>query len=109
MNSGLIAGIIVGSISGLLFIVFLTYVGRRKLITIFGLGAKGTSLYDENEMLHANLPGVGCAISENYEIDGCMYPGVELEACRAVEELKSNEEVEIELADSSLQVSELPS
>ena len=109
MSSGLIAGVIVGSVFGLLLIIFLGYLGRRKLITISRLAAKGTFLHDENETLHASPPGVGCATSEKYEIDGCMYPGVELEASRGVQEMKSNEEVEIELADSSLQVSELPS
>ena len=108
-NSGLVAEVTVGSVFGLLFIIFLGYVGRRKLITIFGLAAKNTLHYDENETQHTNVFEVDCATSEEYEIDGRMYPGVELEADRAVQEMKSNEEVEVELAESNLHLSELPS
>ena len=112
LSSGHVADIVVGSIVGLLFLIFLGCVGRRKLTAIFGknrLAVKGTSLFDGNETLHQTTPGVGYATQGEYDIGGRMYLGVELEADGAEQEMNSYEDVEFELADSNLQISELPS
>lgn len=102
-TSGRIAGIVVGSTVALLFIVILALVGKRKLTA-----NPGTDLHGEPNFV-AKLPELDGDGHAKREIHGCMILGVELDASRDVQEMKSNEEVGQELHVSNLQVSELPS
>ncbi len=122
LSPGDIAGIIVGSIVGLLFIVFLAFVGKRKftkrksiknLDTDFHgkpeLAANNAPFLDEDEISKAKGPELDGGNNAKQEIENCIYLGAELEAGRDVQELKGNEGFRHELATSNLEVSELPS
>ena len=60
-------------------------------------------------MSNAKVSELESGSNAKQEIEGCMCPGAELEASRDIQEMRSNEEVGYELANSDFQVSELPS
>ena len=117
LDSGRIAVIIIGSIASLLIIFILAFVCRGKLSTQFrtrvlrrpALSVKDKQLLYEDEIWNANTPRPISRNSGAHEIDGRMYPGIELETKRTTKELSSNEEVGHELAVSNLDLYELPS
>ena len=122
LSPGDIAGIVVGSIFGLLFILFLASVGKRKFTKRKSIKILDTDFHGKPELAANNAPLLhedGVSKSKGPELDGgsnakreieCgMYPGAELEAGRDIQELKGNEEFRHELATPGLQVSELPS
>lgn len=74
-----------------------------------GLNVKDTPFLHEDETLNANTPRTISRSSGAHEIDGRMYPGIELEVNKVPGEMSSNEEVGHELAVSHSQISELPS
>ena len=117
LKSGHIAAIIIGSIGSLLFIIFFAFVCKRKLTPHFWtrllgkpeLSVKDKPFLHEDETLNATPPRTISMSSGAHEIDGHMYPGIELEVNRLPKEMSSNEEVGHELAASHSQISELPS
>ena len=117
LNPGRIAGVVAGCTIGLLLIVLLAFVGKRKLTAnldtrIRGkaeLAANDTAFLHEDEAANAKLPELDGSGNVIREIDSYMYPGAEIEAKTDIQEMKSNEEVGYELGISNLQVSELPS
>lgn len=115
LNPGRIAGIVVGSIVGLLFIVFLAFLGKRKLTTNLDTelhrkpAANDASFLQEDDSSYAKVPELDGGSNPKPELDSCTYPGAELEARREIQEMKSNGEVGHELLLSHSQVSELPS
>lgn len=70
---------------------------------------KDTPFLHKDETLNVNTSQTISRSSGTYEIDGRMYPGIELEVNKDPGELSSNEEVGHELAVLHLQISELPS
>lgn len=120
-SSGGIAGIIVGSIVGFLFILFLAFLVKRKFSTTLDtefhgkpeLATNDAPSLQENQTSSAKASELESGSNAKREIEGCMCPGAELgaelEASRNIQEMKSNEEVGYELANSTFQVSELPS
>ncbi|CAD6594440.1 MAG: hypothetical protein ASARMPRED_009441 [Alectoria sarmentosa] len=113
-TSGRIAGIVIGSSVGLLFVIFLAFVGKRKFGTNLGaefheLAAKDAPFPNEVETPNAKTPELDGGSVLKPEIDGYRNPGAELEAGRYIQEMKSNEGIGPELAISNLQISELPS
>lgn len=114
LSSGRIVGIVVGSFVGLLLILFLAIVGKKKLNTDLETdshrkpelaASDAPALSDETS--NASFSGVDEGNSERREIDSGLYPGVELATSREVQEMKSNEEVGHELANPNWRVSEL--
>ena len=63
----------------------------------------------ENQMSNAKVSELESGSNVERGIEGCMHPGAELEASRNIQEMKSNEEVGYELANSTFQISELQS
>ena len=114
LSSGRIAGIVVGSTVGFLLILFLAVVGKKKLTMDLD-----TELHRKPELAVSNAPALSDETSNvkssgvdgdnngRHEIDSTLYPGVELEAIRELQEMRSNEEVGHELADANWRVSEL--
>ena len=111
LSTGHIAGIIVGSIFSLVFIIFLAFVGKRKLTKrkAFRQPDHDTLSFHQKMALNMNAPELDSENREKHEIDGCMYPGTELEAKRDTQEMESNEEAAYELATPDVHISELPS
>lgn len=118
LNSGRVAAIIIGSTASLLFIFFFfAFICKRKLTPHFGtkvlgkpeLSVKNIPFLHEDETLNANTPRNITRSRGAHEIDGRMYPGIELEVNKVPGEMSSNEEVRHELAVSHSQISELPS
>ena len=114
LGSGRIAGIVVGSTVGLLLILFLAIVGKKKLTTDFDMelhrktelaASNAPTLSDETS--NANISGLDRDNNGRREIDSTLYPGVELEAIKELQEMRSNEEVGHELANPNWRVSEL--
>lgn len=70
---------------------------------------KDTQFLQEDKALNADTPGISSTGSGLHELDGRMYPGLELEVYRTPGEMSSNEEIGHELAVSNSQISELPS
>lgn len=73
------------------------------------LAAKDAPLFHGDKTSNAKTLGLDGGSDRERELDSYMHPAAELEASRDIQEMKSNEEVGIELAISNLQVSELPS
>lgn len=117
LNPGHIAGVVAGSTVGLLLIIFLVLMGKKKLTANLDakirekaeLAANDNPFLHEDEAAKANMPELEGGGNVKREIDDYTYPSAELEAKRDIQEMKSNEEVGYELAISNLQVSELPS
>lgn len=116
LSSGRIAGIVIGSTVGFLLILFLAIVGKKKLATDVDMefhtkpelaASNAPTLSDGTS--NAKDPGVDGGNSGRREIDSCVYPGVELEASREIQEMKTNEEVGHELPNPNWAVSELSS
>ena len=62
-----------------------------------------------DESSNVEMPELDGSSDKKQELDSSICPGVELEASRDIQEMKSNEEVGHELAMPNLQVNELPS
>ena len=114
LSSGRIAGIVVGSTVGLLLILFLALVGKKKLNTDLDTEshrkpelAASNALAPSDETSNANVSGATEGNGGRREIDSVLYPGAELAAIREAQEMKSNEEVGHELANPNWRVSEL--
>lgn len=114
LSSGRIAGIVVGSTVGLLLILVLAVLGKKKLTTDMDMephrkpelaASNAPAISDETS--NANISGVDGGNNGRYEIDSTLYPGVELGAIRELQEMRSNEEVGHELANANWRVSEL--
>lgn len=114
LSSGRIAGIVVGSTVGLLLILFLAVVGKRKLTTKLDMGlhrkpelaaSNAPNLSDERS--NANISGIDQDNNGRREIDSTLNTGIELEAIKELQEMRSNEEVAHELANANWRVSEL--
>ena len=117
LNSGRVAAIVIGSTASVLFILFVALVCKRKITAHYkaralgkpGLSEKDTLSLHEDETSNARTPGTERRSDEVHEIDGHVYPGIELPANKVLREMHSNEEVGHELAGSNQQISELPS
>lgn len=116
LTAGRIAGIVIGSTVGLLFIIFLAFVGKRIYKKHSGadrdgeaeLAATEAPFLPKDETLKAKQPGDDGGSVGKHEMDSCNYPGTELGTGKNIQEMKSNDEVGHELATSDLQISELP-
>ena len=73
------------------------------------LAADDAPFHPRNESSSVKVPELDGNSNTRQETDNSICPGVELEASRDKQEMKSNEEVGHELAMPNLQVSELPS
>lgn len=117
LTSGRIAGIVVGSTVGLLLVLFLAFVGKRKLTgklnaEIHGmteLAANNAPCLPEAETPNAKMQELDGGSNVKSEIDGRRYLGAELEARGEIEEKRSDEEVGHGWMISDRRVSELPS
>ena len=73
------------------------------------LAADDAPFHPGNESSNVKVPELDGKSNTRQETDNSICPGVELEASRNEQEMKSNEELGHELATPNLQVSELPS